>query len=145
MAIKRRRIVLTIGTDGATTTASGTLTLGAAYGLIRKVEVKGDDTNVDTTVVLTFTDAEGRIVVKSPSMDFGPDDSTIKSTNQVYSTVGASIYPVALETDVYDTGGDPSANTEGVSPPVVAASPVTIAFSGGTDTDAFQTTLYVEV
>lgn len=146
MAIRKRTISsITIGTDGATTTGSKTVGLGAAYAAIRKIEVKGDDANVEATATLVVTDRDGRIVAQATGVDFGTDDSTIKSTEQSYSTVGLSIYPVALETDVFDTGGDPAANTEGVSPAVIARSPLTVALSSGTDGDVYRVHVFVEV
>jgi len=145
MAIKRRRTTATTGTDGATTTFSKELSLGAAYGLLLKLELKGDDTNVDSSAGYTVTDAEGRLILTLAAFDAGPDDSTTKATNQVYSTVGRSLSVVTLETDIVDTGGDFSANTEGGNAGVVCASPLTIAQTGGTDGDVFQITAYVLV
>lgn len=145
MAIKRRRVTATTGTDGATTTFSKDISLGASYALIYKIEIKGDDTNVDSSAGYTVTDAEGRLLLTLAAFDAGPDDSSTKATNQVYSTVGRALWLAPLETDVVDAGGDFSANTEGNAGPVVAASPITVAQTGGTDGDVFQITAYVEV
>jgi len=146
MAIKKRTIdTITIGTDGATTTGSKTVGLGAAYAKVIKLEIKGDDGNVEATATLVVTDADGRVVAKATSVDFGADDSTVKSTEQSYSTVGLSIYPTALETDVFDTGGDPAANTEGPGPSIIARSPLTVALSSGTDGDVYRVHVFVEV
>lgn len=144
--IKKRTInTITIGTDGSTGTGSKAVGLGSAYAKILKIEVKGDDGNVEATATLACTDADGRVVARASGVDFGADDSTVKSTEQSYSTVGLSLYPVALETDVFDTGGDPSANTEGVAPPVIARSPLTVALSSGTDGDVYRVHVFVEV
>jgi len=145
MAIKRRRMTATTGTDGATTTFSKDLTLGAAYAKVLKVEIKGDDTNVDSSAGYTIVDAEGRLILTLAAFDAGPDDSAVKATNQVYSTVGRALWLSPLETDIVDAGGDFSANTEGNVLGVVAASPITVAQTGGTDGDVFQITAYVEV
>ncbi len=145
MAIKRRRTTATTGTDGATTTFSKELSLGAAYALLLKFEIKGDDTNVDSSAGYTITDAEGRLILTLAAFDAGPDDSTVKATNQTYSTVGRSLTISPIETDIVDTGGDFAANTEGNVAGVIVASPLTIASTGGTDGDVFQLTAYVLV
>lgn len=147
MAIKKRTIsTITIGTDGATTTGSKTVSLGAAYGSVRKIEVKGDDGNVEATATILVTDADGRIVFSDSGLDFGTDDSTAKQTEQSYSTVGLGIYPGPVETEVIDRLGDPSADTEGVTGGgVFAASPLTVALSSGTDGDVYRVHVWVEV
>lgn len=146
MAIKKRTIEsIIIGTDGATTTGSKTVGLGAAYAKVLKLEVKGDDANVEATATILVTDADGRIIFSDSGLDFGTDDSTSKQTEQGYSTVGLGIYPVPVETEVIDRLGDPSADTEGVSPALIARSPLTVALSSGTDGDAYRVHVFVEV
>jgi hypothetical protein len=146
MTIKKRTIsTITIGTDGATTTGSKTVSLGAAYGCVRKIEFKGDDTNVETSLAVLVTDAGGRIVY-SDTIDGGGDDSTVKQTEQSYSTVGLGVYLVPVETEAIDRLGDPSADTEGVGGQgVFAESPLTFALSSGTDGDVYRIHVWVEV
>jgi hypothetical protein len=144
MAIKRRRVTLTTGTDGATGTASGTISLGAAYGRILRVEFKGDDANVDVNNTLELVDAEGRLCLTAVALDGGTDDSTVKTTNQSYSTVGLG-YPLVNDEakSLMSSGAIQTDNVGGG--PVIAASPVTVNIAAGTDGDVHQVTLYVEV
>jgi hypothetical protein len=144
MAIKRRRVTLTTGTDGATTTASGDISLGAAYGRILRVEFKGDDANVDVNNTLALTDAEGRIVLTAIALDAGTDDSSVKATNQDYSTVGVAYALVNDEAKSLLSSGAVGTDNVGGGP-CVAASPVTVDIAAGTDADVHQITLYVEV
>lgn len=144
MAVKKRTIEsIIIGTDGATTTGSKQVGLGAAYAEVLKLEVKGDDGNVEASATILVTDADGRIIFSDSGLDFGADDATVKSTEQSYSTVGLGIYPVPVETEVTDRLGDPAADTEGVSPSIVAKSPLTVALSSGTDGDAYRVHVFV--
>jgi hypothetical protein len=146
MAIKKRTISsITIGTDGATTTGSKTVSLGAPYGAVRKIEVKGDDGNVEATATIVVTDADGRIVFSDSGLDFGADDATVKQTEQGYSTVGLGIYLAPVETEVIDRLGDPAADTEGLAGGILAASPLTVALSSGTDGDVYRVHVFVEV
>jgi len=142
MAIKKRTTTLTTGTDGPTGTASKEVGLGAAYGRILRVEVKGDDANVDVNNTIAITDADGRIVYAAAAIDAGADDSTAKATEQSYSTVGLAFnpaYPAAA-----DLENDATAGTVG-SVGLIARSPVTVAFAAGTDGDVHRVHLFVEV
>lgn len=147
MTIKKRTIdTITIGTDGSTGTGSKSVGLGATYGAVRKVEVKGDDTNVDTTTALLITDADGRIVFSKGATDFGPDDSTSKQTEQSYSTVGLGMYLVPDEAETFDRNGEVSAANAGeAGNGIFARSPLTVALSSGTDGDVFRVHVFVEV
>lgn len=150
MAIKKRTITLTTGTSHAgggavSGEARGELGLGAKWGKILKVEVKGDDANVDTNNTFAITDNAGRIIFPATALDFGTDDGTVKSTEQGYSTVGLSIFPTATESQVYDQGGDAAANTEGPGPSLVAETPLLITLAAGTDGDVHRIHVFVEV
>ena len=142
MAIKRRRGTITTGAAG---TGTLELSLGAAYAQLIKVEFKGDSTDVDNNTTLQILDAAGRAALVATALDAGADDSTVLTTDQTFSTCGRSIYPVATETDVYDTGGDPAANTEGPGPSPIVESPVTINLAAGTSGDVHEVTLFVKV
>ncbi len=141
MTIKRRRTTVTM----SAATASVDLGLGAPYGRVFKVELKGDDANVDNNTTFAFSDAEDRILLAATAFDAGTDDSSVKMTSQDFSTVGVGFYLAPVESDVVDSGGDPSANTEGNVPGVVAKSPLTIDLAAGTATDVFEITVFVEV
>jgi hypothetical protein len=141
MSIKRRRTTITM----AGATASVDLGLGAPYGKVFKVEIKGDDADVDINATFAITDAEGRKVLAATAVDAGTDDSTALTTSQDFSTVGVGFYLGPIESTIYDAGGDPSADTEGVAPGMVAKSPVTIDVAAGTATDVYEVTLFVEV
>jgi len=141
MTIRKRTITLTSNGSGA---ASGELGLGCKYGRIFKVEFKGDDADVDTNNTLAITDNAGRAVLAATAFDGGTDDSTAKKTEQSFSTVGVGFYLGPVESDVYDAGGDASANTEGQAIGVLAESPVTIAIASGTEGDVHRIHLFVE-
>jgi hypothetical protein len=144
MTIKKRTIsTITIGTDGATTTGSKTVSLGAAVGFVRKIEVKGDDGNVEATATILVTDADGRIIFSDSGLDFGTDDSTSKQTEQSYSTVGLGIYPIAVEAEHINRVGTSDADMGGSYIPAV--SPLTVALSSGTDGDVYRVHVFVEV
>ena len=141
MTIKRRRAVLTM----AAATGTKEIGLGAAYGKIFKVEIKGDDANVDNNGTFAIADAEGREIMAAKALDPGTDDATALHTSQDYSTFGVGFYLAPNEVDVMDSSGDVSVDTEGVVPGVVAKSPVTVSVASGTSGDAFEITLFVEV
>lgn len=147
MTIKKRTIdTITIGTDGSTGTGAKSVGLGATYGSVRKIEVKGDDTNVDTTTTLVVTDADGRLVFTKGATDFGGDDSTSKQTEQSYSTVGLGMYLVPDEAETFDRAGEVSAaNTGEAGAGIMARSPLTVTFGSGTDGDVFRVHVFVEV
>ncbi len=152
MTIKKRSSSeVTVGTSyaaggSATTGEAGfNLGLGAKYGKVQKLEVKGDDANVEATATILVTDAGGRIVYSDSSLDFGTDDATVKQTEQSYSTVGLGIYITPVETEEIDRLGDPAADTEGTAPGVFAESPLTVVISSGTDGDKYKVHAWVEV
>lgn len=143
MTVRKRTIEsITIGTDGATTTGSKSVGLGTAYAEVLKLEVKGDDANVEATATILVTDADGRIVFSDSGLDFGTDDSTSKNTEQSYSTVGLGIYPIAVELDHINRVGTSDADMGGSQ--VIARSPLTVALSSGTDGDAYRVHVFVE-
>lgn len=144
MAIKRRRVTLTTGTDGPTGTASGDISLGAAYARLLRLEFKGDDANVDINNTISLTDAEGRLSLTASAQDGGTDDSTVKATNQSYSTVGVAFALVNDEAKSLMSDGTVGTDNVGGGP-LIAASPVTVDIAAGTDGDVHQITLYVEV
>src|SRR3972149_5975421 len=131
MAYKRRRTTITMA--GATATKE--LGLGAAYGRVVKVEVKGDDADVDTNATFALTDAEGRELLAAFAIDGGTDDSTALHTSQDFSTFGVGFSPPAPEAAAVDAAGDASADTEGLVNHPIAKSPVTIDVAAGTATD----------
>jgi hypothetical protein len=118
MAIKKR-------TTGAITAAAD-LGLGAAYGEVKRIDVTA---SADTSVSLAVVDENGDTVATIASADY---------------TTRTRFYIAPVETEVWDTGGDASANTEGNSVGVIARSPLTITPSGlGTGTVTVD--VYVEV
>ena len=141
MAIKRRRKVVTV----AGTSESIDIGLGAAYARVLRVEIKGDDANVDAGTTFAITDAEGRLVLTAGDMgDAGRDDSTTKRTSQVYSTVGEGYSLVYDEALTWHSAGALATDNVGGGP-LIATSPVTVALASAVDGDAFEITLFVEV
>lgn len=147
----QRKTTLITGTDGATTTASKTISLGKKFGYIIGFEFKGDDADVDTNATLEVVDAAGRIIVPATALDAGQDDSTVKATNQDYSTVG--VYRSLVENEGVGTAttgtkmrgeASPTDNVGGTRG-VFAQGPVTINIAAGTDGDVHQVVLHVEV
>ena len=104
MAIKKRTIVLS-------DTSAHTLGLGAAYGRVVRADVLSSS---DTSVSLAVVDADSVTVGTWASAD--------------YTTI-ARRYLGPVETDIYDAGGDASANTEGQAIGLVAKSPLTLTAS----------------
>ena len=151
MAIKRRVGVLTTGGSGAgggaTGTASLDISLGAAYGKVFGIEVKGDDANVDVNNTIALTDATGKLILKATALDAGADDSTLKSTNQEFSTVGVYYDLVGDEARALQStiGAVTTDNVGAGSGGVPAKSPVTVDLAAGTDGDVHQVVLWVEV
>jgi hypothetical protein len=146
MTIKRRTVRLTTGTDGATGTASKTLGLGASYGRVFAFEFKGDDANVDNNNTLAITDADGRIILKATALDAGTDDSTLKKTSQIFSTVGVRGGLVEDEDSVYQgSAGAKTTDNVGAGEGIVARSPLTVAIASGTDGDVQEVSVFVEV
>ena len=149
MTIRRRTGTLTTGGagvgGGSTGTASIEIGLGSAYGEIIGLEFKGDDANVDSNNTLDIVDADGRIILKATALDAGTDDSTLKSTEQVYSTVGVAYSLVYDEARALQgtIGAVTTDNVGGGSGGVIARSPVTISIAAGTDGDVQKVHLFV--
>lgn len=141
MAIKKRRTTLTM----AAATGSVTLGLGASYARLLRLEVKGDDANVDDDMTVSITDADGRLVLTAVDIgDAGRDDSTTKRTNQTFSTVGEA-YAI-VHNEALNLGSEGAVQTDNVGGgPAIARSPVTFAVANGTSTDVIEFTLFVEV
>ena len=140
MAIKRRRTTVTM----AGATASVELGLGAPYGRPLRFEVKGDDADVDTNATFAITDAEGRLVLTAIALDAGSDDSTVKATNQDFSTVGLAYALVNDEAKSLMSSGAVGTDNVGGGP-LIAKSPLTIDIAAGTATDVYELTVFVEV
>lgn len=141
MAFKRRRTTFTM----AAATHSVDIGLGAAVARVHRIEIKGDDADVDTNATFALTDAEGRSLLDALALDAGTDDSSVLATSQTYSTVGVGRNLTAIEAEVVDRDGDASADTEGLYAPPIAVSPVTLDVAAGTSGDAYEVTLFVEV
>lgn len=104
---------------GAITGSSGTVTLGAQVGIVRRIKLLSSS---DTSVAPTITDALGKSVY------------TKSSTN----------YTTAVDQTLAGDGVDQAGNTLADVVPVVAKSPLTVALSGlGAGT--FTVTVWVEV
>ena len=140
MALKRRRKTITM----AGATGSVAIGLGAAFARVLRIEVKGDDANVDADTTFAITDADGRLVLTAIALDAGTDDSTVKATDQGFSTVGLAYALVNDEAKSLLSSGAVATDNVGGGP-VIAASPVTVALAAGTSTDVFEITLVVEV
>ena len=161
MAVKFKYVDLLTGTSnngaGAVSgEARGRIGLGAQYGRVCALEVKGDDANVDTNASLNIVDAEGRLIITAMTLDAGDttfDDWTaqtpvIGTTVTSASTVG---YLIGLEyqgTQRYSTAATPDASADaeghGVSG-VFAKSPLVVTLTAGTDGDWHRVGVWVEV
>lgn len=141
MAIVRRRTTITM----AAATASKDLGLGAPFARLIRVEIKGDDANVNDATTFSLTDDEGRLVLTAVDVgDAGRDDSTTKRTSQSFSTVGEAYTLVNDEAlNLLSSGAVATDNVGGG--PVIAKSPVTIGVASGTSGDVFEVTIYAEV
>jgi hypothetical protein len=105
MSIKKR-------TTGAIS-AAATVGLGAPYAFVRAVDVTSSS---DTSVSVAITDGNGDTVATIASADY---------------TTRARFYIAPVETRVFDTAGDASADLEGnIGGGVIAESPLTITPSG---------------
>lgn len=135
MTIKRR--VATVTTDGSGD-GTATLGLGAAFGRVFAVQWdSGADTSSDLTVSSSLP-AVGATAAKTHAI--------YTRTSVDASAAGGIVnYVGPVETDIYDTGGDASANTEGQAIGVIAASPVSIVVANGGATETHKVILYVEV
>jgi hypothetical protein len=158
MAYKFRYVDLLVGTTSISGTAvSGeartTLGLGAPFGRICAVEIKGDDADVNATTAWSVTDAETRLVYVS-TQDAGATtfDQYTSQTAIVGTTVGAVStvgfvsamgYPELTYKDIDGLAND---DTGGESPNgVYAKSPLTITQTSGTNGDWFRFGVWVEV
>lgn len=150
MSFKRRVGTLTFPTGG---TGSIEIGLGAAYGRVHAIELKGDDTNVDTNTTYALTDAAGRVILTAIALDAGTDDSSVKDTAQsesigglAASTVGVMRYLSFDEAkSIQSSGAVITDNVGGAGSGVFAKSPVTVAMAAGTSGDVIQVALFVEV
>lgn len=140
MAIKARRKTITM----AAATGSVAIGLGAAFARVLRLEVKGDDADVNAATTFAITDADGKLVLKAVAIDGGTDDSVVKDTNDDYSTVGLGYALVNDEAKSLLSSGAVGTDNVGGGPSI-ARSPVTVALASGTPGDAFQITLIVEV
>lgn len=140
MAVKRRAKQYTM----AAATGSTEIGLGTPYARILRLEIKGDDGNVDDTTTLELIDGEGRLILTAFDIgDAGRDDSTTKRTSQTFSTVGEAYALVNDEAlSLLSSGAVGTDNVGGG--PVVAKSPVTVNFAAGTSGDVFEVALYVD-
>jgi hypothetical protein len=158
MAIKFKYVDLTTGTShngaGAVSgEARGRIGLGAVYGKVIAVEVKGDDANVDTNAALNLVDAEGRLLLDAMTLDAGDTTfdqytSQTASIGGLTSTVGYLIGLAYQGTQQYSTAATPdaAADAEGHgSDGVFAKSPVVVTLTAGTDGDVHRVGLWVEV
>lgn len=158
MAIKFRYVDILTGTShvgaGAVSgEARGNIGLGAEYGRVLGVEIKGDDANVNATAQFALTDAKGRQLLAAKAIDAGDttfdeytsQEDVIGTAVSVASTVGALFILGYPEDQYLDSEGDFSANTEGMVAGLFAKSPVTVAQTAGTDGDWFRVGLWVEV
>jgi len=140
MAIKSRRKTLTM----AATTGSVEIGLGAPYARLLRLEVKGDDANVDADSTFALVDADGRKALVAFEIDAGADDSTVLDTDQGFSTVGKAFALVFDEAkSLMSTGVLQTDNVGGGA--LIAKSPVTCSVAAGTSGDVFEITLIVEV
>jgi hypothetical protein len=162
MAIKFRYKDVLVGTtaDNGVAAATGTFVvnigLGATYGQILGIEIKGDDANVNASTTFAFADADGRGLLPAMVID-GGDTTRDEYTNQealigatvggalTASTVGDFQVPGTDPGRVYDSAGDLSAATEGKVMGKFAKSPVTVTGAAGTDGDYFRIGLWVRV
>lgn len=125
-------------------TGSFNMHLGAQYVRVHKVEIKGDDADVDSNTEFTITDADGRLVMASKAVDAGTDDSSVLATSQDYSTVGKGYYLCPNEADKIGVDAAAITDNQGSGSGVLARSPVTVAIAAGTSGDAFEVSLLVE-
>ena len=142
------------GVAAATGTFVKTIGLGAKYGQIVGIEVKGDDAAVNASTTFAFRDAANRGLLPAMVID-GGDTTRDEYTNQECivggvaggsaSTVGDFQVPGYDPARVYDTAGDASAATEGKVMGKFAKSPVTVTGAAGTDGDRFRIGLWVRV
>lgn len=156
MAVKFRYVDLTTGTShngaGAVSgEARGKIGLGAHYGKVCALEVKGDDANVDTNASLAIVDAKSRKIVAGITLDAG-DTTFDEYTSQtaviggLTSTVGYLIRVDYPEDQFYDSEADAAADTEGISGGgVFAEGPLTVTLTAGTDGDVHRIGVWVEV
>lgn len=141
-----------VGAGAVSGEARANIGLGAPYGRIMAVEVKGDDTNVDTNAALVLTDAHGRQLLASFVLDAGTTTFD-EYTSQVAdigagtdSTVGWLIKLGYPEDQSYTAEGDAAADTEGHSDSgVFAKSPVLATLTAGTDGDYHRIGLWVVI
>jgi hypothetical protein len=140
-----------VGAGAVTGEARGNIGLGAPYGRVMAIEVKGDDADVDTNASLALEDAHGRKIVAGITLDAGAttfDEYTSQEAiiGGLTSTVGYLIKIGYPEDQAYNSEGDAAADTEGHSDSgVFAKSPVLATLTAGTDGDVHRVGLWVEI
>lgn len=161
MAIEFRYVDLLTGTShvgaGAVSgEARGFIHLptNGGYGIVRAVEFKGDDADVDTNNTIAISDCEGRRVFAATALDAGGTTSdeytdqlsVIGTTVSAASTVGVQFGLGYIETAYVDdnTTRDISADTEGVITGVMCRGPLTVTLAAGTDGDWHRVGVWVE-
>jgi hypothetical protein len=127
----------------AAATASKELGLGAPYARPLRIEVKGDDANVDDNTTFALTDDEGRAVLTAVAIDAGDADAG-NTTGNGFSTVGAGYALVNDEARSLLSSGAVGTDNVGGGP-IIAKSPLTIDVAAGTSGDVFEVTVFVEV
>lgn len=122
MSYKKKTAVCT-----GTTALTQSLDLGAAFGKVQKLHLLS---NTDTTVAVTITDADGFVIATVASADY---------------TTKTEYFIAPVEAKVFDTAGDPSADTEGAVPGIIAASPLSLVAAGLDATETLTVDVFVEV
>jgi hypothetical protein len=146
MAFKFRKATLTYAAATATTTVG----LGAAYGRVHAVEIKGDDADVDTNATVELIDADGRVILAAFASDAGDADATNDTGNQTVggltSTFGVMRYLTFDEAkSIQSTAAVITDNVGGAGSGIFAKSPITVNGAAGTSGDVIQVGLFVEV
>jgi hypothetical protein len=125
-------------------TGSFVMHLGAKYVRIHKLELKGDDADVDNNMTVQIVDADGRIILAATALDGGTDDSTTKATAQGFSTFGVAKWLCPNEADLVGQDGVAVTDNQGATSGVIARSPVTVNLAAGSAGDVFELGLLVE-
>lgn len=125
-------------------TGSFTMHLGKKWARVHKVEIKGDDADVDSNMTVAIHDADGRLVMAAKAVDAGADDSVVLATSQDYSTVGVGFYLAPNEADMVGVDGVAQTDNQGGASGVLARSPLTFTLAAGTAGDEFEFALIVE-
>lgn len=146
MAFKFRQTEITFASD----TATAEIGLGAAYGRVHALEVKGDDANVDSNTTYALTDADGRVILTAIALDAGDADSANDVANATVgglsSTFGLMRYLSFDEAkSIQSSGAVITDNVGGAGSGVFAKSPITVTCAAGGTGDVIRVGLFVEV